>query len=209
MSPRVVPDPAPAPVEWVQGLNEDTPAPERFLRRWGGAIPWAVAVVVIVVVVAIIRSNSPGSTPGSLTPETVKAGTHAALIPVSATVLDQFTVASTGLNAANVTVTHALATSSGQSVAQVTQELSPYVTSLSEFAYTVHFVAWPQALQVPAQDLTLRTQDFISFLQSISSESTATLKSWFGQLHTLANETETADNLVRKDVGLASTSSYP
>ena len=94
-------------------------------------------------------------------------------------------------------------------MAQVTQELSPYVTSLSDFAYTVHFVAWPQALQVPAQDLTLRTQDFISFLQSISSESTATLNSWFAQLHALANETEAADNLIRKDVGLASTSSYP
>jgi hypothetical protein len=64
-------------------------------------------------------------------------------------------------------------------------------------------------LGVPAQDLTLRTQDFISFLQSISSENTATLNSWFAQLHTQANETETADNLVRKDVGLASTGSYP
>ena len=209
MSPRVVPDPAPAPVEWVQGLNEDTPAPGRSPRRWGSAIPWVVAVVVVVIIVAIIRANSPGSTPGSLTPLTVKSETHKELIPVSNTVLNQFTVASTRLNAANVTVTHALATSSGQSVAQVTQELSPYVTSLSEFAYTVHFVAWPQGLQVPAQDLTLRTQDFISFLQSISSESTATLSSWFAQLHALANETEAADNLIRKDVGLASTSSYP
>lgn len=204
-----MPDPEEAHVDSEQPPSQDTPAPERFLRRWGGAIPWVMAVVVVVVVVAIIRSNSPGSTPGSLTPETVKSGTHAALIPVSNTVLNQFTVASTRLDAANVTVTHALANSSGQSVAQVTQELSPYVTSLSEFAYTVHFVAWPQALGVPAQDLTLRTQDFISFLQSISSENTATLNSWFAQLHTQANETETADNLVRKDVGLASTGSYP
>jgi hypothetical protein len=168
-----------------------------------------MAIVVVVVVVAIIRSNSPGSTPGSLTPETVKSGTHAPLIPVSTTVLTQFTVASTRLNAANVTVTHALADSSGQSVAQITQELSPYVTSLTDYAYTVHFIAWPLAMQVPAEDLTLRTQDLISFLQSISSETTGTLKSWFAQLHTLANETETADNLVRKDVGLDSNSSYP
>ena len=193
----------------MQPQRKGTPAPEGFLRRWGGAIPWIMAVVVVVVVVAIIRSNSPGSTPGSLTPETVKSGTHAALIPVNNTVLAQFTVASTSLNAANVTVTHALADSSGQSVAQITQELSPYVTSLTDFAYTVHSVAWPLAILVPAQDLTLRAEDFISFLQSISSESTATLKSWIAQLHTLANETETADNLVRRDVGLASTSSYP
>jgi hypothetical protein len=168
-----------------------------------------VAVVVVVIVVAIIRSNSPGSTGGDLTPVTVESGSHAALIPVSKTDLTEFSNISKKLNTANVTVTHALASSSGQSVAQVTQEISPYVTSLSEFAYTVHFVAWPQAMQVPAQDLTLRTQAFISFLQSISSESTATLNSWFAQLHALANETEAADNLVRKDVGLASTSSYP
>jgi hypothetical protein len=64
-------------------------------------------------------------------------------------------------------------------------------------------------MQVPAQDLTLRTQALASFLQSISSESPATLNSWFAQLHALANETQTADNLVRRDIGLTSTSSYP
>ena len=196
-------------MEVGQNLDEDASTPEPSSRRWIKSVPWVLAIIVVVVIVAIIRSQSPGSTSGDLTPVSVTSGGHAALIQVSPTVLNQFTDASTNLDTANVTITHALADSEGASVTQVTQEVTPYITSLSEFVYTLHFVAWPQAMQVPAQDLTLRTQALISFLQSISSESTASLNSWFAQLHSLANETETADNLVRRDVGLATTSSYP
>jgi hypothetical protein len=207
-----------APTTAVVGADEGAPtlmpdadqsAEEPNPRWWGKYVVWVGAIAVVVIIVSIIRLFAPGSTsPGSLTPVTVKSDTHAALIPVSSTVLSQFTAASNRLNAANVTITHALDGSTGQSVAQVTQEVTPYVTALTEFAYTAHGITWPQAMQVPAQDLFLRTQAFISFLQSISFESAGSLNTWFAQLHALASQTQTADNLVRKDVGLATTSSY-
>jgi hypothetical protein len=209
MPPPVMLDPKGTQVGLERDLGEAAPVLHRSSRRWTNAIPWVVAVIVVVVLVAVIRSQSPGSTSGDLTPVSVKSGSHAAFVLASPTVVTQFTDASTRLDTANVAISHALANSKGASVAQVTQEVTPYVTSLSEFVYTLHFVAWPQALQVPAQDLTLRAQALISFLRSISSESTASLNSWFAQLRSLANETETADNLVRRDIGLAATSSYP
>ncbi len=197
-APQVAPDASPPP---------EKPAP----RWWGKFLVWVGAIIVVVVIVAVIRPFAPGSTsPGSLTPVTVKSGTHAALIPVSPTALSQFTAASNRLNAANVTFTRAFgASSSGRSITQVTGEVTPYITALTEFAYTTHGITWPQAMQVPSQDLFLRTQAFISFLQSISFESASSLNTWIAQLHSLANQTQTADNIVRKDVGLATTSSYP
>jgi hypothetical protein len=62
-------------------------------------------------------------------------------------------------------------------VAQVTQAVSPYITGLENFDFTLHFVVWPQSMQVPSQDLLLRNQALVCFLQSISSESPATMSS--------------------------------
>ena len=65
------------------------------------------------------------------------------------------------------------------------------------------------ALQVPSEDLTLRTDELIHFLSSISSASPTTLTSWFAQFHSLARLTETTDNALRKDIGLPASNSYP
>jgi hypothetical protein len=152
------------------------------------------------------------SSPGTLTPTTVKSGGSAppaATIPVSSSLKASFLSISNVLDAANVTVTQKLASSNNQPVAQVAQEITPYVTALDTFNFKTHFIAWPQSLQVPSEDLTLRTKSLISFLDSVSSASPATLNSWFTQLHALASMTQTADNLIRKDIGLTATTSYP
>jgi hypothetical protein len=208
--PAVMAEPVESPpVPPPTGENET--ALEPSTRRWVKIVLWLVAALVVVIIVTIIRHSSPGQTPGSLTPETVKSGSSAQtpVVSVSATVLTQFTNATRGLDAANTTASQALASGSSMTVAQVTQAVSPYITALENFDFTVHFVVWPQSMQVPGQDLILRNQALVSFLQSITSENQATMSSWFSQLHALGNRAETADNLVRKDLGLAATSSYP
>jgi hypothetical protein len=64
-------------------------------------------------------------------------------------------------------------------------------------------------MQVASQNLGRSTQELISFLPTISSTSSDTLNAWFTQFHALAANVQTADNLVRKDIGLPDTNTYP
>jgi hypothetical protein len=197
-------DPEEPPVVDEEGDDPDAP------RRWGKYILWLVAAIIVVVIVAIIRMSAPGSTSGNLTPTTVTHSTSpVAKIPVSSNVKSAFVSASAKMTAANVTVTQALASSSGQTVAQITQEVTPYATALNTFNYTLHFVTWPEAMQVPSTDLTLRTGALATFIASISTVNTTTLGAWISQFHALAAQAETAANLVRSDIGLRNTTSYP
>jgi hypothetical protein len=180
-------------------------------RRIVKLVLWIIAAVLVITIVTVIRFTALSS-PGTLTPTKVKprgSAIPAAIIPVTSSVKASFASTSKLLDAANVTVTQSLASSNGQPVAQVAQEIRPYVTALNTFVFRTHFLAWPESMLVPSEDLTLRTKSLVSFLASISSASPATLDSWFTQLHAFATMTQTADNLVRKDIGLSPTSSYP
>jgi hypothetical protein len=193
--------------------GEPDPLPTEAPWRFGKLILIVVTALIVVAIVAIIRSSAANPNPSdSLTPTSVTHTTSAAtpaLIPVSSSVKSAFSAASVDLTAANVAVTRALAGGAAQSPAQVAQEVAPYVTALDTFNFKNHFLAWPETLQVPGEDLTLRTDELIHFLSSISSASPTTLTSWFAQLHSLARLTETTDNAIRKDIGLPASNSYP
>jgi hypothetical protein len=113
------------------------------------------------------------------------------------------------LGAASYTVTQALASSSIRPVAQVNQEVTPFESALNAFDFQLHYIAWPEAMTVPAKDLTLRIQELASFISSISTVNSATLAPWLSQLHALSMTAQSADNLVRKDIGLPAISSFP
>jgi hypothetical protein len=182
-------------------------------RRWGKVVFWAVAVLVVVLIVTIIRHNSPGQTPGTLTPTSVKSGSATtaptATIAVSSAVLTTFTTATKTLDTANVAATQAFAKGSSLTVPEVSQAASPYIAALENFDFTLKITAWPPSLQVPSENLMVRNQALVSFLQSGASESPGELPSWFSQLHELGARAETADNLIRRDLGLATTTSFP
>jgi hypothetical protein len=172
----------------------------------------AVAAVVVAVIIAIILRSAPGQTGGSspkLTSTTSTSASHKAAIPVSSTAPARFTAATKVLDAANVRVTHVLAGGSRLSLTQVKEGVSPYLAALENFDFTLHFTAWPQSLQIPSEDLMFGNQVLVSWLQSLSSQNSATLSSWFTQLYRLGSQAETADNFFRKDLGLATTTSYP
>jgi len=200
------------PIAEPETEPDELEIPPSTARRVAKSLLWLIPVVVVVGLVAIITTHNPGETSGSLTPTTVtpSGGAHAATIPVSPTVLAQFNSVSKPLNAANTTVTHALASSSSsQSFTQVAAEVAPYGTALSAFAFEFQSISWPATMQAPSHDLTLRTQALIRFLPSISSASFDTLNAWFTQFHVLAANVQTADNLIRRDIGLPATNSYP
>jgi hypothetical protein len=166
------------------------PIAARSRRRLTKVLPWLIVAVVVIAVVTAIRLSVPSQDAGSLSPTTVTSKGSGATIPISSTARSEFTTASKLLDASNVTFTQALASSSAPTVAQITQDVTPY-------------------LAVPSKDLTLRTQELITFLGSLTSVTPATQDSWLTQLHALATTAQSADNLVRKDIGLTLTTSYP
>jgi hypothetical protein len=191
---------------------------ERWPKNFGKIVLVLVTVLLVVVIVAIIRKSADtGSSSNSLSPTKVTqkkpapttTTTPATSIPVSSSVLSAFTTASLNLDAANATVTRELAGGASQSVGQVAQEVAPYVTALNTFNFQTHSLAWPTSLQVPSSDVTLRTNELISYLSSVSTATPATLPAWFAQFHALARVTEQEDNVLRAYLGLAPTTSYP
>jgi hypothetical protein len=193
--------------------DESDALPAKEPRRFGKLILVVVTVLIVLAIVAIIRSSasSPGSS-HSLTPTSIvhtKSAPPPALIPVSSSEKSSFTAASVNLAAANVAVTRALAAGTAQTPAQVAVDVAPYVKALDTFNFYTHYLVWPETLKVSAEDLTLRTDELIHFLSSISSTSPATLTTWFAQLHSLAQLTESTNNSLRKDIGLSPTTAYP
>jgi hypothetical protein len=207
-----VDEPATSEPEALPG--EPDGLPTKAPRRFGKLILVVVTVLVVVAIVAIIRSSASSNkgSSDSLTPTSIvqkKSAPPPALVPVSSSVKSNFTAASVNLTAANVTATRALAPGAAQTPAQVAIEVAPYVKALDTFNFYTHYLVWPATLKVPSEDLTLRTNELIQFLSSISSASPATMTTWFAQLHSLARLTETTDNALRKDIGLSPTTAYP
>ena len=207
----------PAADEAADGVPTEEAAPptQRWPKNLGKIVLVVATILVVVVIVALIRKSADNPSSGSLTPATV---THksapsttapAASIPASNSVSSGFKAASANLDAANATVTRELAGGASQSVAQITQEVGPYETALNAFNFETHTLTWPASLQVPSEDLTLRTNELIHYLSSVSTASPATLPSWFAQFHALARVAQEEDNALRKDLGMPPTSSYP
>ena len=183
----------------------EDPAPPRW---WVKYVMWLGTAVIVVIIVAIIRSNSPPSTSSPFGP--LSNGTKTTTtVHVSKAVLTEFTTISGALDTANMEATKALANGSSQSAAQVATEVAPYLKALDTFNFDLHLMTWPTAMQVPSQDLVLRTKSLASFVVSEASANAASLSAWFTQFHTLAQQTQAADNVVRRDIGLPATTNYP
>jgi len=177
------------------------------LQRFSKYVPALVAAVVVIGVVGIIRLTA-SPTSGSLTPTTVTTTTGSPLIPVSSNTKGTYFLQAQKIDAANVTLTRALAVS-GQSVAAVTADVAPYATTLTTFESSIRSLQWPTALQVPSQDVAEHLQQMVTQITTVSSVTPTTLSAWIAQLKAIAAEAQITDNLVRKDIGLSTTTSYP
>jgi len=220
VDPRSAP-PAPdtVPPGGDESINDGQPDPEERrsvlpprLRPFAKFIPWVVAAVAVIVIVFSIKHFASGQGPDALTPTSPTTTTSTipkAIIPVSSVVKSQFITLSKPLGAASYTVTQALASSSIRPVVQVNQEVTPFESALNAFDFQLHYIAWPETMTVPARDLALRIQTLATFISSISAVNSATLSTWLTQLHALSMTAQSADNLVRKDIGLPVISSFP
>ena len=132
-----------------------------------------------------------------------------ATVPVGSVTRVKFVAASNQMDMANAAATPSFSGASGDSVTQVDQALGPYVRALQTFVYTVHGLSWPGVTEVSSEQLTQRIQALVTYSSTASSVDSATLHTWLATFRSLAKDVQSADNLVRSEIGIATTASYP
>jgi len=180
------------------------------MASWGIALG-CLGIVGTVILSLILLVGAPGPSPNSGALTTVSSGRAATVDDIVGSTNDKtaFSAASGPLDAANVSFKQALGSSTGASVAQVAQEVTPYVTALTTFDYKLGQITWPPSVRLQTEGLTLRVRSLITFLSTISSATAATVNSWVAQLRSLASSTQSADNVVRTKIALSNTDAFP
>lgn len=180
------------------------------MASWGIALG-CLGIVASIIVSLVLLNGSPGPSPNSGALTTVTTARVATVDDIVAGDNDKaaFVAASGPLDAANVALTKALASSSGGPVAKVAQAVTPYVTALTTFDYKLGKISWLPSVRLQSENLTIRVRSLITFLSTISSATTATVNSWVAQLRSLASSTQSADNLVRTEIALSNTDTFP
>jgi hypothetical protein len=204
-------DAAAAPGAVAEGAAitaESTPSGSRTIGH--RLLPWFVAVVVVVVGVVVVRLTAT-TIPGSLTPRVVTpAPAHTvATAPVGSVTRAKYLAASNQMDMANAAATTSFSGTFGDSVTRVDQALGPYVRALQTFVYTVHGLSWPGVTEVSSEQLTQQVQALVTYSSTASSVDAATLHTWLATFRSLAKGVQSADNVVRSEIGIATTASYP
>jgi len=221
----IVLEPTPPPVS-----SPSEPGPRSWTETWRGPIDrlWShrwtkVAVVclaaVVVVFLIIWGIRLTGKSPGTGAPPPTTAPQHAAVhtthhkafvAPIPAAQLARYQQFAQGLQTANAAATGAfVGAGSTPTTTQLAPAVAAYRSALNLYAFQLHFLQWPASMQ-PAITVELaQLSALVSFLQSISYVSPAGMSAWLSQMHARTGTAQTADNQIRLDLGLPSSSSFP
>ncbi len=114
------------------------------------------------------------------------------------------------MNVANDTAKHALDKAGGAiSLARLNAIVAPYTTAVKVYEYQLHFVVWPTSAQIAVQNEYTQLSSFQSFLETITAVNQNTLRVWESQFHSAAATTQSTDNVLRSDVGLGPSYTFP
>ncbi len=228
LSPRVpgdqkVPsDDATKPPESVAGPRRPSdsrrgPIGRLWSHRWAKvAVLCLAAVVVVILIIWGIRlvHNGPGSGAPSLPPPSTAARhatSHTAFVaPIDNAQLAQYEQYAAGLQKANIAATSGfISAGSTPTTAQLTPVVTAYRTALNLYDFQLHFIQWPASMQSAIQVDHGQLTALLSLLQSFSLVSSTGTSVWLSDVRDRASTTQTADNEIRHDVGLPSSSSFP
>jgi hypothetical protein len=164
------------------------------MATWGIALGclWIVAAIIVALVLALGGGSSNALSPGG-----------------SASVRAAFTSAAQPLDTADATLTKAIAGNAGDSVAQLAQAVTPYVTALSTFDYKIRQISWTPAEQLQSERLEIQAQDVVKYSSTISAATAATSATWLTHLQALGATAQSSDNDLRALVGVAKVSDFP
>jgi hypothetical protein len=207
---------------WFGQEPEAEPEPDGTMRRlWSH--PWTkfallavAAAVVVVLIIAGIRifaknPSSAGTTASSVTqPASRPVHRSHFVAPISAAQLAQYRGYATPFQNANVVATRDFVKAgSTPTASQVVLVVVGYRDAVNIYNFQLHFVHWPQSMQSAIETDHAQLQALLSFLQAFSSVAQNGVPAWLSQLHDRSSSTQVADNVVRKDLGLPASSSFP
>ncbi len=198
-------------------------APIRLLwsHRWTkvAVLCLAAAVAVILVIWGIrLTHKDPGSggptVPPSSTTTTRPATSHIAptafVAPLNSAQLAQYEQYAAGLQTANgVAAKGFVGAGSTSTSTQLAPVAAAYRTAVNLYDFQLRFIQWPASMQPAIQVDHAQLEALVSLLTSYPAVSPAGTSAWLAELHNSASTAETADNQIRKDVGLPRSSSFP
>ena len=130
--------------------------------------------------------------------------------PIPAAQLINYEQYAQALQTANDTATKGFVGAGSTSTpAQIAAVVTPYWTALNLYDFQLHFIQWPASMQTAIAVDHAQLKSLMSFLKSISLVGPTGMNLWLSDLHNRTNTTQTADNQIRQDLGLPSSSSFP
>jgi hypothetical protein len=113
------------------------------------------------------------------------------------------------MDATNVAAALGFSRAAGASVPEVIFVVSQYQKELQTFAFIVHALSWPGATRTSSRTLTVQIDTLVTYSSTVSSVTPTTLDGWLLTFHVLALRVQSADNALRGEIGIPTTTSYP
>ena len=207
---------------WLGREPEPQPEPDGRLRRlWSHrmtklAVLGLAALVVVVLVIGGIRlfakkPASPGPSATTVTRPVSRSVHHNHFVaPISAAQLTQYQKFALALHNANLTAISGFEKAgSTPTPAQVAPVVEAYRTAVNNYDFQLHLIQWPQSMQSAIEADYAQLQALAGFLQAFALVSPNGIPRWLSQVHNRTGTTQTADNVVRQDLGLPASFSFP
>lgn len=188
-------------------------------RRVRVAVVCLAAVLAVILIIWGIRathkdsgSSGPNLPPPSTTTTRAASSQSAQtsfVAPIDSAQLTQYEQYATGLQTANEAATKGFNGGGTPTTAQLAPVVGAYRTAVNLYDFQLHFIQWPASMQPAVQTDHAQLTALLGLLQSFSTISATGTSAWLSDLHNQASTAQTADNVIRKDVGLPSSSSFP
>lgn len=130
--------------------------------------------------------------------------------PIDSADLAKYEGYAAGLQTANAAAINGFTSAgSAPTAAQLTPVVTAYRAALNVYGFQLHFIQWPASMQSAVAADQAQLAALMSLLQSFSTVKPAGTGAWLSDVRDLAGSTQTADNQLRKDLGLPISSSFP
>jgi hypothetical protein len=172
-----------------------------------------VVAVVLIIWGLRIATKSPSSGAPLPTTTTSSPAQHTPQVaPISAAQMTLYDGYAAGLKNGNEAATRGFVGVGSTHVPTQTQlagVVTSYWVAVNLYDFQLHFIQWPASMQTAIAVDHAQFTALKSFLQSFNIAAPTGMNAWLAQLHDRTRTTETADNQIRKDLGLPSSSSFP
>jgi hypothetical protein len=199
---------------------EENPIRRLWSHRWTKAVILcvvAVAAVLLIIWTIRLAHNGP-NTGGSSAPATQPASGHGAatashssfVSPITPAQLARYKLYANRLQPANVAASKAIVSAgSAPTTAQLAAAVTAYHSAVNLYDFQLRFIQWPASMQAAIADDHAQLEALVSFLATFSTTSPTNMSGWLSGLHIRTGAAQTTDNLVRRDLGLPNTNSFP